>query len=70
MLTTTRPRTTPVPPPCPDRACHTDFHGRLWKDTTYLRNDPDNWRWYCPRCGQHWMPTHEQFAWFRTLPVS
>lgn len=40
------------------------------KDTTYLRNDPDNWRWYCSRCGQHWMPTHEQFAWYRTLPVA
>ncbi|ESQ04443.1 hypothetical protein KQH42_19160 [Streptomyces sp. CHA1] len=70
MLTTTRPRTAPVPPPCPDRACHTDIHGRLWKDTTYLRNDPDNWRWYCSRCGQHWMPTREQFAWYRTLPVT
>ncbi|NEC13227.1 hypothetical protein G3I34_13220 [Streptomyces sp. SID8014] len=68
MLVTTHRHTTLVTPPCPGRACRADLHGRLWKDTTHLRNAPDNWRWYCTGCGRHWMPTREQFDRHRTVP--
>ncbi|AGI88849.1 Hypothetical protein XNRR2_2477 [Streptomyces albidoflavus] len=67
MPLTTRPEP-PVPPLCPDRTCHSDIHGRLWKDTTHLRDDPDAWRWYCPRCGRHWLPSRAELDRHRTPP--
>lgn len=67
MPLTTRPEP-PVPPLCPDRTCHSDIHGRLWKDTTHLRDDPDAWRWHCPRCGRHWLPSRAEFDRHRTPP--